>query len=313
MNNGGKDTKRAAHRQGDVSGGTASPAIATGGSPNVFINGRPAMREGDAYEDGTTLVEGSKSVFINGKPAGRSLAATSNGGIAFTGSPNVFIGDREVKQFSANCRQAYGRAREQARAILTAEPPEIYPEGGINTNRERNMINRYMKRNRLINEAYSKLYQDWPDNRWVGIAAIVSSQMGCNMRLVARKYTDLILKTIAPYHTYVLFPNWIEALGEGNKVIFEAMYPALRTAADQGYEQRDVAQPIYEKYAHAFGSLAYVTDMSATIGVDLKSVPLSRQCGSGKNRVPFTKDLTNADDRIDYFRLLNRHWDAILD
>jgi len=34
------------------------------------------------------------------------------------------------------------------------------------------MINRYIRRNHLINDAYSKLYQDMPDNRWAGIAAI---------------------------------------------------------------------------------------------------------------------------------------------
>jgi len=75
---------RPAHRQGDVSIGAASPAtspaIATGGSPNVTINGRPAMREGDTYSDGSVLREGSRSVTINGKPAGRLLDAREGGG-----------------------------------------------------------------------------------------------------------------------------------------------------------------------------------------------------------------------------------------
>jgi len=345
----------AAHRRGDLGGQHSSPSRATGGSSDIFINGQPAMRLGDVYEDGSKLVDGATNVFFNGKPAARIKDKINSDTIALTGSPNVFIGDREGLSFSLTCRQAYERASQQVREILSAQPPILHPEGGIDTNRERNMINRYMRRNRLISEAYGKLYQDMPGNRWAGLAAIVSRQMGCNMELLARKYADSFLKTLAPYPTFVLFPEWIEALGEGNGTIFEALYPALRTAADQGieqflkcyeagafgdnvsdkivaaikklqaneiresaeflarYEQKDIAQPIYEKYAAAFATLKQATDMSAALGVDLQSLPLSRHCNSGKNRIPFTKDLTNADDRINYFWVLYDHWDGILD
>jgi len=226
-----------AHRRGDKGGKADSPSKATGGSPNVSINGLPAMREGDVYEDGSRLVKGSRSVTINGRPAGRIGDATDSGGVALTGSSNVFIGDISPQEFTSSCAQAYERALQETQEILTAQPPHIFPEGGIDTNRERNMINRYLRRNRLINQAYRKLYHDMPDNRWAGLAAIVSSQMGCNMWLVAQKYVNPYISTIMPYISYVWFPKWIEALGEGNMAIFEAMYPALRTAADQGYEQ----------------------------------------------------------------------------
>jgi uncharacterized Zn-binding protein involved in type VI secretion len=66
------------------------------GSPNVFINGKPAARVGDPLgcEDGSTdtITEGSSNVFINGKPAARLGDATDHGGKISEGSPNVFIG-----------------------------------------------------------------------------------------------------------------------------------------------------------------------------------------------------------------------------
>lgn len=73
------------------------------GSPNVFINGKPAHRQGDigstnCPHGGTfTSVIGSSSVFVNGKPLTR-IGDTTNcntcgqSGTHNTGSPNVFAG-----------------------------------------------------------------------------------------------------------------------------------------------------------------------------------------------------------------------------
>ncbi len=73
------------------------------GSPNVFINGKPAHRQGDigstnCSHGGTfTSVIGSSSVFVNGKPLTR-IGDTTNcntcgqSGTHNTGSPNVFAG-----------------------------------------------------------------------------------------------------------------------------------------------------------------------------------------------------------------------------
>ncbi|RMG16378.1 MAG: hypothetical protein D6731_06275 [Planctomycetota bacterium] len=75
---------------------------ATAGSPNVFVNGLPAMRLGDsgihmACCNGNTWIvaKGSSSVFINKKPAARLGDMTSHcGGVGniIQGSPNVFVG-----------------------------------------------------------------------------------------------------------------------------------------------------------------------------------------------------------------------------
>ena len=100
-----------AHRKGDIGSGHAChfpPTPATGGSPNVFVNGRPLMRVGDAYvphpcvaghapPHGRALAEGSATVFVNGQPAGRTGDAIDCGGAASSGSGNVFIGDKGAK------------------------------------------------------------------------------------------------------------------------------------------------------------------------------------------------------------------------
>ena len=75
------------------------------GSPNVFINGIPALRVRDAFEthccthdemphgchDGT-LQEGSSSVYVNGQPLGRIGDKVSCGSTVAEGSGNVFAG-----------------------------------------------------------------------------------------------------------------------------------------------------------------------------------------------------------------------------
>jgi uncharacterized Zn-binding protein involved in type VI secretion len=61
---------QAAARRGDA---TSDPGVALeGGSPNVFINGRPAVTLGDRTGCGGVAVGGSSNVFINGKPVARA-------------------------------------------------------------------------------------------------------------------------------------------------------------------------------------------------------------------------------------------------
>lgn len=93
-------------RLGDLGSGHAChfPATpATAASPDVNIDGIPALRQGDAYGPHAcpgckqpphprSLSGGSASVFINGKPAGRVGDAISCGGAAAEGSSTVFIG-----------------------------------------------------------------------------------------------------------------------------------------------------------------------------------------------------------------------------
>lgn len=77
------------------------PRPLAGGSPNVYINGIPAGRVGDAYTThgcpahaphSGVIASGSGTVFINGRAAGRIGDPVSCGGSVAVGSPNVFVG-----------------------------------------------------------------------------------------------------------------------------------------------------------------------------------------------------------------------------
>jgi uncharacterized Zn-binding protein involved in type VI secretion len=100
----GNKTPEPAARVGDIASnhGPWPPTPITGGSPDTFINGIPAARQGDPVlmhaipnhpPHGRSLSEGTPSVLINGKPAARVSDAISCGGKVSNGSPNVFIGD----------------------------------------------------------------------------------------------------------------------------------------------------------------------------------------------------------------------------
>ena len=114
-----------AHRRGDIGSGHAChfpPTPATGGSPDVYTNGRNQMRVGDAYvphpcvvghapPHKRALAQGSATVFVNGQPAGRQGDAIDCGGAAQTASGNVFIGDgggSGAGQAACQTRQAKG-------------------------------------------------------------------------------------------------------------------------------------------------------------------------------------------------------------
>lgn len=71
------------------------------GSPNVYINGKPVGRVGDAYAPHGCIVHpshaghiasGSSSVFINGKAVGRIGDTVDCGGTVASGSSDVFVG-----------------------------------------------------------------------------------------------------------------------------------------------------------------------------------------------------------------------------
>ncbi|MCM1059474.1 MAG: PAAR domain-containing protein [Eubacterium sp.] len=92
-----------ATRKGDCCTGHdgCPPSALAEGSPNVFINGKPAGRLGDNYESHGCLVHaphqdnissGSATVFINGIQAGRVDDSVSIGGSVRDGSSNVYIG-----------------------------------------------------------------------------------------------------------------------------------------------------------------------------------------------------------------------------
>ena len=93
----------AVSRKGDTCTGDGCfpPRASTSGSPNVFVNGKAALRVGDSWEvhscgdsshDGISSA-GSSFVFVNGKPLVRVGDDISCGAAAAVGSPNVFCGD----------------------------------------------------------------------------------------------------------------------------------------------------------------------------------------------------------------------------
>ena len=90
-------------RKGDgcTGHGAFPPRNSVAGSPDVFINGQSAHREGDSWEvhcnpkpvcHGGSLASGSDTVFVNGKPLGRVGDPVDCGSAVAAGSPDVFAG-----------------------------------------------------------------------------------------------------------------------------------------------------------------------------------------------------------------------------
>jgi len=91
-------------RVGDTGAGHGSfpPTPVVAGSPNVFVNGKPAARLGDPLAShgspspspphGRSIAAGSGTVFINGKPASRIGDGIDCGGSLIAGSGNVITG-----------------------------------------------------------------------------------------------------------------------------------------------------------------------------------------------------------------------------
>jgi uncharacterized Zn-binding protein involved in type VI secretion len=76
--------------------------VAVEGSPDVYINGRNALRKGDHFAahgcpvcpapvHGRALADGSPDVYINGRKAGRVGDPIDCGGKVITGSGDVYI------------------------------------------------------------------------------------------------------------------------------------------------------------------------------------------------------------------------------
>ncbi|WP_082029594.1 PAAR domain-containing protein [Tateyamaria sp. ANG-S1] len=132
-----------AHRKGDIGSGHGChfpPTPATGGSPDVFVNGKPLMRQGDSFAShacvrgharthSRALSSGSVSVFVNGSPAGRKGDSINCGGVAETASPDVFIGDTVSSGAGAKTRSFPFSARKPQcqRSMAAAGMPFLKP------------------------------------------------------------------------------------------------------------------------------------------------------------------------------------------
>jgi uncharacterized Zn-binding protein involved in type VI secretion len=77
-----------------------TPRPAIGGSPDVFIEGIPAVRMGDQWAPHTNLINvhpgagigGSSTVFVNGAPLMRTMDPIDCGSVCMMGSSTVFAG-----------------------------------------------------------------------------------------------------------------------------------------------------------------------------------------------------------------------------
>ncbi|CAB4124254.1 COG4104 Uncharacterized conserved protein [uncultured Caudovirales phage] len=88
----------------DIAGGIILP-----GSPNVFVNGFPAVRAGDHVQNhgggnhaAATVVGGSRTVRVNGRPMIKLGDFATCGHPVTGGSPNVFVDDAQVYMIFLN-------------------------------------------------------------------------------------------------------------------------------------------------------------------------------------------------------------------
>ena len=136
-----------ASRKGDIGSGHGCfpPSNAIEGSGDVFINGKPAVRVGDAYAahgcgkcapHGRNASQGSATVNINGKPSVRVGDGINCGGSAATGSGNVFIGDLswgggESLPVKAKLRFILSQIPGNLDHSYTEEPYKLYKDGAL--------------------------------------------------------------------------------------------------------------------------------------------------------------------------------------
>ncbi|EGU56861.1 PAAR repeat-containing protein [Vibrio nigripulchritudo ATCC 27043] len=128
----------AAARLGDSCAGhgcfPATPIIA--GSGDVFINGKPAARQGDTVLlhacpcpkmphgiHGRSISAGSSTVSINGKPASRVGDAIGCGGSVAAGSGDVFIGDTPYSSPAHKCAEGAAASKSPFLKITPLAEP----------------------------------------------------------------------------------------------------------------------------------------------------------------------------------------------
>lgn len=109
------------------------PTKVIAGSPDVFIDGKPAARVGDALEPhdkpnspkhSRAIATGSSTVFINGKPAALTGGRVNCGGITI-GTGTVNIDDQTGSMPVASIKEFFD---EQVELVDTAGSPiEGYP------------------------------------------------------------------------------------------------------------------------------------------------------------------------------------------
>jgi uncharacterized Zn-binding protein involved in type VI secretion len=82
--------------------------VVTQGSPDTIIGGKSGARIGDGTTS-TPLVEGSPNVFINGRPAAIAGGRNACGGTVVGGSSSVFINGKPAAQVGSQTTECTGR------------------------------------------------------------------------------------------------------------------------------------------------------------------------------------------------------------
>lgn len=217
-----------------------------------------------------------------------------------------------VQSCPENCKEALKIAEDEVNKIARLDGP--------------------IARNKAITASYEKLAKDMPNNDWVRLASYVSVQGGCAMQLTqgweARTGGRLFFDP----------DDALSALGDANLTIFSSIYPPNRMVANCGYEkfrqcvdrgeitfdknilkgmekmhngelkgaadiiaqyeQRDVVQPVYDRWAKTFAGMS----LADTVDVfhDRTSIPIAKTC-TRDNLVPFTGNISDWHDRIKYY------------
>lgn len=94
----------------------------------------------------------------------------------------------------------------------------------------------------------------------------------------------------------------VKALGQMNR-------GALRDAADTIalYEQRDVVQPVYDRWAETFEDL---NDVESWLPGDQTSIPIAKEC-TRDNLVPLEGNISNWRNRVNYYgKLIDRMYEV---
>jgi len=136
-----------AARLGDLGSGHGCfpPSPAIEGSSDIIINGKPAVRVGDAYiahgcnsciPHPRNAAQGSSTVNFNGKPAVRVGDGINCGGKAQTGSGNVFIGDQSwngtiSEPFKSKLQLYVTQTPGSNNHPYTFEHYKLYKDGGV--------------------------------------------------------------------------------------------------------------------------------------------------------------------------------------
>lgn len=170
------------------------------------------------------IVKGSVTVLIHGQPAARWLVSGDIGACGvFLGdakllaSRTVLIGDIAYSGLGLTmstdetCADLWKQVDSDTKAIAEVKDP--------------------VERNRKISATYSKLYQQNNRLAWVGLAAIVSRQAGCSMKIAHEASKSWIPMKSQPAAAA------FDALGKTNQAIFDDIYPVSRFYQRSGLQK----------------------------------------------------------------------------